>query len=114
MLGASVVAHNDAQRSHESFVTSSEEIASTLKLAIQQESSLVISAKAFVVANPTASNGDFLSWMATMQVAKRFPEVSGVAFIAIVRPGQLSQFIARMNAAPPQPLAPGQSYLKGP
>ena len=89
MLGASVVAHNDAQRSHESFVTSSEEIASTLKLAIQQESSLAISAKAFVVANPNASNAEFLSWIGTMQVAKRFPEVSGLAFIAIVRPGQL-------------------------
>ena len=40
----SVVARNDAQRSHQAFVTSSMDIASTLKLAIQQENSLVISA----------------------------------------------------------------------
>jgi diguanylate cyclase (GGDEF)-like protein len=45
-----------------------------------------------------------------MEVAKRFPEVSGLAFIAIVRPGQLSQFVARMNDDPSQPLASGQSY----
>jgi diguanylate cyclase (GGDEF)-like protein len=85
-------------------------IASTLKLAIQEQSSLVISAQAFVVANPNASNADFLSWLGTMQVAKRFPEVSGLAFVAIVRSGQLSQFVARMNADPPQPLASGQSF----
>ena len=45
-----------------------------------------------------------------MQVAKRFPEVSGVGFIALVRPGQLSQFVARILADPPVPLAPGQPY----
>src|ERR1039458_10231268 len=110
MFAAQTVARNDAQRSQESFVASSMGIASTLKQAIQQESSLAISAQAFVVANPNASNAEFLSWIATMQVAKRFPEVSGLGFIAIVRPGQLSQFVARMNADPSQPLASGQSY----
>src|ERR1019366_3401238 len=93
-----------------SLVASSTGIASTLKLAIQQESGLVISAQAFVVANPNASNAQFLSWIATMQVAKRFPEVNGLAYVAIVRSGQLSQFVARMNADPTQTLASGRSY----
>ena len=110
MFAAQTVARNDAQRSQESFVASSMGIASTLKQAIQQESSLAISARAFVVANPNASNAEFLSWIGTMQVAKRFPEVSGLGFFVIVRPGQLSQFVARMNADPSQPLASGQSY----
>jgi hypothetical protein len=109
VLGASVVAHNDAQRSHQEFVTSSEEIASSLKLAIQEESNLAISATAFVLASPNGSNAEFLSWIGTMQVAKRFPEVSGLGFFAIVRPGQLSQFLARMNADPTPSLASGQS-----
>ena len=110
ILGASVVAHNDAQRSHQSFVTASLGIASTLKLSIQQENSLVISAKAFTVTNPNASNADFLSWIGTMEVAKRFPEVSGLGYFAVIRPGQLSEFVARVLASPPQPLAAGQSY----
>ncbi len=110
ILGASVVAHNDSQRSKESLVSSSMRIASTLKQAIQQQNSLVISAQAFVVANPNASNAQFQSWIATMHVAKRFPEVSGLGFVAIVPSGQLSQFVARMNAEPAQPLASGQSY----
>jgi diguanylate cyclase (GGDEF)-like protein len=109
-LGASVVAHNDSQRSKESLVASSRGIASTLKQAIQQENGLIISAQAFIVANPNASNAQFLSWIATMKVAKRFPEVSGLGFVAIVPSGQLTQFVARMNAEAAQPLASGQSY----
>jgi len=105
-----VVAHNDAQRSKASFITSSMGIASSLTQAIQQENSLAISARSFVLANPDATNAEFLSWIGTMQVAKRFPEVSGLGFIAIVRPEQVPQFIARMNAQAPHPLASGQSY----
>ena len=110
MLGAQTVARNDAQRSHQALVTSSMGIASNLKLAIQQEDSLVISAKAFVLANPSASNSEFLSWVSSMQVAKRFPEVGGMGYYAVVRPGQLSAFVARILADPPQPVASGQSY----
>jgi diguanylate cyclase (GGDEF)-like protein len=110
MLGAQTEARNDAQRSHQALVTSSMAIASTLKLAIQQENSLVVSAEAYIVENPNATNTEFLNWVGTMRVAKRFPEVSGVGFIALVRPGQLSQFVARILADPPVPLAPGQPY----
>ena len=110
MLGAQAVARNDAQRSHQALVTSSMAIASTLKLAIQQENSLVVSAEAYIVENPNATNTEFLIGLARCGSAKRFPEVSGVGFIALVRPGQLSQFVARILADPPVPLAPGQPY----
>jgi diguanylate cyclase (GGDEF)-like protein len=110
VFGASVVAQNDAQRSHQLFVTSSVAIASSLRLAIQQENSLVISAQAFIVTNPNASNAEFLSWVGTMALAKRFPEVSGLGFAAVVRPGQISQFVDRIWVDPPQPLAAGQRY----
>ncbi len=86
------------------------EIASHLKLAIQEENSLVISADAFIVTNPSASNAEFLRWVGTMQVAKRFPEVSGLGYFAVVRPGQISQFVTRILSDPPQPLAAGQTY----
>ncbi|HVA05367.1 MAG TPA: sensor domain-containing diguanylate cyclase, partial [Acidimicrobiales bacterium] len=109
-LGASAVARNEAQRSYQALVTSSEGIASTLKLAIGQESGLVVSAKAFVLANPNASNAEFLSWVNSMQVTKRFPDVRSFGFYAVVRPGQLSQFVARVLADPPLPLTPGQPY----
>ncbi len=110
LLGASVVAHNDAQRSHQALESSSTAISSTLRLAIQQENSLVISAKALVVSNPSASNTDFLSWVRSMQIQQRFPEVRGIGYDAIVRPDQLAEFIPRILTDPPEPLLAGQSY----
>jgi diguanylate cyclase (GGDEF)-like protein len=114
VLGASVVARNDAQRSHQALVASSTGIASNLKLAIQQENSLVISARAFILANPNASNSEFLNWVHSMQTEKRFPEVSGMGYYAVVHPGQLSDFAARILADPPEPVAAGQPYQIAP
>ena len=70
----------------------------------------MISADAFIVTNQNASNADFLKWVSTMELAKRFPEVSGLGFFAVVRPEQVSQFVARIVADPPVPLAAGQTY----
>ncbi len=109
-VGASTVARADAQRSHQAFVTSSMQIASSLKLSIQQEANLVISTEAFVAANPNASNAAFLSWVHSMQLKTRYPEVGLLGFVSIVRSAQLPQFIARIIADPPTALIPGQSY----
>jgi diguanylate cyclase (GGDEF)-like protein len=104
------VARSDAQRSHQAFVTSSSEIASSLKLAIQQEANLVISTEAFVVANPNATNTTFLDWVHSMQVKTRYPEVGELGFVDVVQAAELPQFIARIVLDPPTPLAPGQTY----
>jgi diguanylate cyclase (GGDEF)-like protein len=109
-LGASVVARNNAQQAHQDFVTSSSGIASSLRLAIEQENSLVVSSKALIIANPNISNPQYLSWISSMQVTERYPEVSGLGFYAVVRPDELSQFVGRILADPPVQLAPGQSY----
>jgi diguanylate cyclase (GGDEF)-like protein len=110
VVGAQTVARNDAQRSRQTFVSSSAEIASSLKLAIQQEANLVISTEAFVAANPDVSNAAFLNWVRSMHVKTRYPEVASLGYIAYVRPAQLPQFIARILADPPTPLPPGQTY----
>jgi len=110
IIGASVVARADAQRSRQAFVTSSMEIASSLKLSIQQEANLVISTEAFVAANPNATNAAYLNWVHSMQVKTRYPEVGELGFINIVRGAELPQFITRITADPPTPLTPGQSY----
>jgi diguanylate cyclase (GGDEF)-like protein len=109
-LGAAVVVSSDAQRSHQAFVTSSMGIASSLKLAIQQEADLVISTEAFVGANPNASNAAFLNWVGSMQVKARYAEVGELGFVDIVQATELPQFVARIAADPPTPLSPGQSY----
>jgi diguanylate cyclase (GGDEF)-like protein len=110
LLAASVVARNGARQAQQSFVSSSMGISSNLKMAIAQEDSLVVSTKAFIIQNPNITNAEFLSWVSSMQVAEREPEVHELGFATAVRPDQLSQFVARILADPPQPLPPGFTY----
>ena len=114
LVGASSVSHNDAQRSQQALVTSSMEIAATLKLAIQQEDGLAVSAEAFIIANPNVTNAQFLGWVSAMGVTTRFPELGGLGFFSVVRAAQLSAFIARVTADPPQPLVPGTPFAVNP
>ncbi len=105
ILGAQSLARIDSQRSHEAFVTSSLEIAATLKLTIQHEEDLVVTAGAFVVRDPNVSQADFLQWSNSVRAFQRYPEVIGIAELELVPATQLAAFAARAEADPPGPLA---------
>ena len=61
------VARSDADKARLSFNLSSAEIASTLKLAIQHEEDLVVSASAFVSEHPNTSAAGFDVWAESVQ-----------------------------------------------
>ncbi|MBF6557650.1 MAG: EAL domain-containing protein [Acidimicrobiales bacterium] len=105
VLGARAIARTDGQRSRQAFVTSSMDIASTLKLAIQHEQDLVTPAGAFAVRNPNATQADFLQWTNSVRAFQRYPEVIGIAELAMVPASQLSAFAARAVVDPTGPLA---------
>jgi len=51
---------SDVQQAHQNLRTSSVEIASALNLAFEHEQDLAISAGAFIIENPNASETDFI------------------------------------------------------
>jgi len=110
VLGARAVARSDARQSQQALFSSSIDIASALKLSIQNETNLAVSTEAFVASNPNSSNSAFLHWARLMHFSTRYPEVTALGFAAVVTPAQLPQFVARVLTDPPTPLAPGQSY----
>jgi diguanylate cyclase (GGDEF)-like protein len=99
MLGSQAVARSDSQRSQQASVTSSVEIASTLKLAIKREQDLAVNTAAFIIDNPGASEAQFRQWVSTDRLFERFPELIGVGNVVLVPASQLSQFAARSEAA---------------
>ena len=105
MLAAQAVARSEGQRSRQAFIASSMEIASTLKLAIQHEQDLVVTAGAFVVRSPNASQAEFLQWTSSVRAFERYPEVLGIAELAMVPASQLNAFAARAVIDPTGPLA---------
>ena len=110
ILTANSVARDAAQNSHQSFVTSSAEIASTLKLAIQHEQDLIVSAAGFVAGSPDASEKAFIAWADSVHALERYPELNGFGKSVIVPAAQLEAFAARATAHPTAPLGPGGTF----
>ena len=90
-LVALFVGRGDVRSSRDAFKASSAEIASTLGLAIQREQDLVISTSAFVVDDPGAPFGE---WVSSVQALQRYPEITGLGLAVLVPASRLSAFRA--------------------
>ena len=91
-IGADAVAHNTDARSHKSFVSTSNEIAATLKLSIQREQDLIDATDSYLIGNPNATQVQFKKWAEDVHVLKRYPELIGLGIIKIVAPAQLGAY----------------------
>jgi len=94
VLGSMSLTRNSDQKSHQSFVTSSVEIASTLKVDIDREQDLGVNAAGFILGNSSASEGQFQQWTASIRLFQRFPELQGIGEVVLVPPTQLKEFAA--------------------
>jgi diguanylate cyclase (GGDEF)-like protein len=114
LLGARAVAHSQADKARLAFHLGSAEIASTLKLAIQHEEDLVVSASAFVTGNPSASPADFDRWAESVDAMGRFPELQNIGLVKLVPSADLAAFEKRLAADPVRPLGPKSLGPTGP
>jgi diguanylate cyclase (GGDEF)-like protein len=110
VFAARSVSRSDAHRSHQSFTQASNEIASTLRLAIAREKDLVVSAGVFDLENPDASNADFKRWTREEGAFERYPELSGIASLAFVPRSGLLAFETRAKADPVGPVGPHGTF----
>jgi diguanylate cyclase (GGDEF)-like protein len=106
VLGAKAVARSDADKARLSFHLASAEIASTLKLAIEHEEDLVVSASAFVTEKPNASAAEFDRWAESVHAMQRYKELQDIGLVTMVPANRLAAFQARMAAHPLHPLGP--------
>ena len=104
VIGAKAVARTDSDKARLAFHLSAAEIASSLKLAIQHEEDLVVTASAWVVDNTKASPAQFDTWAQSVRALQRYPELQNFGLVALVPAAQLSAFEARIAAHPVEPL----------
>jgi hypothetical protein len=93
-LGARAVARSDAERGQLASHLASTEIASTLKLAIQHEEDLVLSASAFISGDPHASAVGFDRWAGSVHAIQRYPELQNIGLVVLVAASRLQRFEA--------------------
>jgi diguanylate cyclase (GGDEF)-like protein len=94
-IGATAVAHSDVEHSHDVARSTASAVTSSLKLSIQHEQDLAAGAGAFITDSPHATDLAFSNWLNQVQAFTRYPEVQGVAEVALVPKKDLSSFIAR-------------------
>ncbi len=85
----------DNQKSRQAAATSSMDLASTLRLAIQHEQDLVVSGAAFFVNSPDATQAQFTRWMTAEHAFARYPELYAISEIAMVTPSEAAAFSVR-------------------
>ena len=114
VLGARAVARSDADKARLAFHLASTEVASSLRLAIQHEEDLVVSASAFFSGNPNASPADFDRWAESVRALQRYPELKDFGLVIAVPASRLAAVEARMAATPLLPLGPQSVGSKEP
>jgi len=113
VLGARAVASSEAAKARLAFRSASIEIATNLRMAIQHEEDLVISASAFVTTNPAMSPAEFDRWSESVHALQRYPELQNIGLLAYVPAAELGAFEARIAADPVRALGPGSANPRG-
>ena len=98
VAGARFVARSNEAKSAATFKRSATDIASTVRLALQREQDLEVTAAAFFLGDPQASDVQFRAWSTSIQALKRFPELVNWGEIVVVPASRLSAFAARYVA----------------
>jgi diguanylate cyclase (GGDEF)-like protein len=75
--------------------SASNDIAGTLKLALQHESDLVLAAQAHIEFAPNGTEAGFLSWARNIGAMSRYPQLEGIGLVQIVLAAQVPAFAAR-------------------
>jgi diguanylate cyclase (GGDEF)-like protein len=97
LLGAHAVANSHANERSSNFQQGSAAVASALKLAIQREEELAVSASTFFANNPKASPAEFARWVKWARTLHRFPELDNLSLLTLVRKPQLAAFAAQLS-----------------
>jgi diguanylate cyclase (GGDEF)-like protein len=100
LLGVNAYSRMNSHASHQAFEASAAEIASVLKLSIQRQQDLAISAGAFFSDNPSATQTEFLQWTKAEGAFARFPQLQTISEVRMVTSAGLGAYEAFEIAHP--------------
>jgi diguanylate cyclase (GGDEF)-like protein len=100
VFGVSVFSRLHGRASHQAFEASAQGIASVLKLSIQRQQDLAISAGAFFSDDPGATQAQFLQWTKAEGVLARYPQLQTLTEVRLVTAAELPAYAAFEIAHP--------------
>jgi diguanylate cyclase (GGDEF)-like protein len=100
VFGVSVFSRLHGRASRQAFEASAQGIASVLKLSIQRQQDLAISAGAFFSDDPGATQAQFLQWTKAEGVLARYPQLQTLTEVRLVTAAELPAYAAFEIAHP--------------
>ena len=79
-------------------------------MAIEREDDLILSGAAYLAANPTGSEAQFVQWSRSVEAMKRYPELNDFGNAVIVPASDLATFAAWARVHPSAPLGPNGTF----
>ena len=113
-IASESLARNDREQSRRAFAASSAQVSAALQLGIEHEHDLVVSTRAFVSANPEATQDQFASWADSVEAFPRYPELSVLGYAVIVTKAELPGFARQTVAATGRAQSPGTPFAVTP
>lgn len=109
LLGAAILARGDARQSRSALRLAAQEVASNLRLRIDQENDLLVASAAFFKEEPAVGPARFRAWVSDVKAFKRYPELAGIADIVLVQRDRLARWEAHV-ASNPAPTGASQRF----
>ena len=110
VFAANAIGRSGAEKSQKAFASASVQIAATLKLALQHEEDLVISAHTLLLDNPHISQSLFTEWATSERAFARYPELLNVGDLLFVPSSQLPAYAAHALATTVNGVAPPKTF----
>jgi diguanylate cyclase (GGDEF)-like protein len=95
LLGAHALAHKNLARKRDEFAQTSAAIAATVQLAIQHQEDLATGASTYFAGAPKSNSAELHAWADGSHLLRRYPELSSIGLIKIVRAPELATFATR-------------------
>jgi diguanylate cyclase (GGDEF)-like protein len=89
IVAADGSAHSRTATAREAFDAGTADVASRLRLTIEREQDLAVSAAADLQGHPTTMRESLAAWVHEVQLFDRYPELQGMGAVVIVAPDQL-------------------------
>jgi diguanylate cyclase (GGDEF)-like protein len=113
IFGARAVSHHDAGTAGRAFDQTTAGIAASLKVSVQREEDLAVSASTFYSGNPKASPAEFAKWAKWAHMLRHYPELDALGLLTLVRAPELATFAAHVTGTPVKPATAASAKSHG-
>jgi diguanylate cyclase (GGDEF)-like protein len=109
-VAASIDVGRDRDAAEQAAQSRTRSVAAALQRALAHEADFIVNATGQSILHPTITSTELRNWAEAVDAFTRYPELTGLTVVNIVRPADLAEHIARVTADPPGTYDPAKGF----